>query len=293
MPLIDDLINILRLRVELYHNARVCGNWEIHEHSLGRACFHMPSQGDCLLHVPGEGDWHLAEGDVVIFPKELIHTMVPAQPLAGPQEHLPIGESQATPGTSMLCGSILFHHSGGEQLINILPPVVIVSLERARHWLAPLTELIVHESMVTNELNSPVLNRLCEILVAYTLRCYSENYPQENGLLAVYSHPKLHRAIKAIHQNPAHNWQLASLAREAVMSRTRFSQLFTEVAGMTATQYLTWWRMQVAYSELQQGHSVEQVADNVGYSSEAAFARAFKKVFNQTVGHVRNRANPG
>lgn len=288
-PLIDEVLNIIRLEVDLYHNYRVCGDWRINEHTLGATCFHMPTQGDCLLRVPDEGEWQLNEGDVVIFPKELPHLMEPSSPQEGLQQHLLIANSQDQPGTSMLCGAIAFQHAGGEQLMQLLPKVLIVRAEQAKHWLGPLTELIVAESLNGAALASPMLNRLCELLVVYALRCYAVNYQHESGIFALYAHPKLFNAVKAIHTSPAHNWQLSSLASEAAMSRTRFSELFTQVAGMTATQYLTWWRMQIAWSELLQGKHVEAVADNVGYRSEAAFARAFKKVFGTTVGVVRAR----
>lgn len=289
MSPIDDLVNLLRLNVELYHNARVCGDWKLSQESTGRTCFHMPSQGDCTLHVPNEGSWHLGEGDIALFPKEMAHTMAPTTTMSGEQQHLPIGDSQSIDGTSMLCGTIQFDHSGAEHLLSFLPRVLVVSREKASVWLNPLTALIVSESKKSHNLNNPVLNRLCEVLIAYTLRCFTENYPHQSGLFAVYTHPKLHRAINAIHKRPAQPWQLASLASEALMSRTQFSQLFTQVAGMTAIQYLTWWRMQLAYADLQKGYSVDTVAESVGYKSEAAFARAFKVVFNETVGAVRSQ----
>ncbi|BFM09453.1 AraC family transcriptional regulator [Halioxenophilus aromaticivorans] len=291
MSLIDDLVNLLRLKVEVYHNARVCGDWHLEAEATNRACFHMPSQGECRLQVPGEGEWHLHQGDVAIFPRELAHSIVPTEPLSGQQQHLPIAQSQGQPGTSLLCGVIHFHHSGGAQLVGLLPKVVVVRMAEAGQWLKPLSELIVHESLAGEELNSPVLARLCEVLVSYTLRCHIQNSSHPTGLLAVYNHPRLFKAVKAMHSRPGRDWQLASLAEQANMSRSRFAQLFSEVAGMTATQYLVWWRMQVAFAELKKGHSVEQVADAVGYASEAAFARVFKKTMGTTVGAVRAGGN--
>lgn len=287
MAVIHDLLNLVRLDVDVYHNARVCGNWLIREHTLEATCFHMPTQGGCLLRVPGEGEWHLDEGDVVIFPRELPHTMEPLEPLTGPQQHLAIAASQNQTGTSMLCGLIHFQHQGGEQLVRFLPRVLVVKAKKARQWLEPLKQLIVAESIAGVEMNSPVLNRLCELLVAYTLRCYAENYPHESGILALYAQPRLYKAVQAVHRQPANPWQLQTLAKEAGMSRTRFAELFSKTSGMTATQYLTWWRMQLAWAELQRGASVEAVADAIGYRSEAAFARAFKKQFGRTVGDVR------
>lgn len=287
VELINDVLNLIRLNVEVYHNARVCGQWRINEHSLGSTCFHMPTQGDCLLSVEGEGDWHLKQGDVVIFPKELPHTMIPSSKMQGQQQHLPIAESQEIAGTSMLCGSIDYQHNGGEQIMQFLPKVLVVEAALARQWLHPLTHLIVAESLSGGSMDSPVLNRLCELLVVYALRCFAENYSHEANIFALYSHPKLVQSVMAIHQKPAFGWLLSNLAKEAAMSRSRFSELFSQVAGMTATEYLTWWRMQIAWSELSQGHSVESVAEKVGYRSEAAFARVFKKVFGKTVGTVR------
>lgn len=285
--MIHDVLNLVRLDVEVYHNARVCGDWLIREHTLEATCFHMPTQGDCLLTVPGEGKWHLKEGDVVIFPRELPHSMEPVTSLSGPQQHLPISDSQEKAGTSMLCGSIHFRHHSGDPLIQLLPRVLVVEAEKAKQWLLPLKQLIVAESLDGVAMHSPVLNRLCELLVAYTLRCFAEMQHHNHGILALYAHPKLYRAVAAIHRQPAYHWQLASLAKEAGMSRTRFSELFRQIAGMTAVQYLGWWRMQLAWSQLQQGDSVEAVADQVGYRSEAAFSRAFKKQFGHTVGQVR------
>ena len=120
MSLFNDVLDIIRLDVQVYHNARVCGDWQIKEHSLGATCFHMPTQGGCLLTVPEEGEWHLKEGDMVIFPKELPHTMTPEYAAEGEQQHLPIKDSQHIKGTSMLCGWVNFRHAGGQYLMNFI-----------------------------------------------------------------------------------------------------------------------------------------------------------------------------
>jgi AraC-like DNA-binding protein len=125
--------------------------------------------------------------------------------------------------------------------------------------------------------------------MVYALKCYAEGFEHHGNVLALYRNTKLFRAVRAIHSYPERSWTLASLARESAMSRTRFAELFSKEAGITATQYLTWWRMQLAWAKLSSGESVESVSESVGYRSEAAFARAFKKVFGKTVGVVRAR----
>lgn len=288
MASILDLLELIRLKVRVYHNARVCGNWQINEHQIGNTCFHMPTQGDCSLHVPEHGDWTLNAGDVVIFPRELVHSLRPAQVQVGEQQHLPIAESQHVAGTSMLCGEIRFQHLGSRYLLDSLPPVLIIAGDKAKHWLTPLSDLILNESLrADGQAESPMINRLCELLVCYVLRCFAENSPQSNSIFALYSDQRLARALSAIHAKPGHPWQLAELASEAAMSRTQFANYFRETCGWTPMQYLTWWRMQLAYAALQQGRMVADVAEEVGYGSEAAFTRAFKLAFAETPGQVR------
>ncbi len=287
MTAFNDLLGLFQLDVSVYHNARICGDWRLNADATGVTCFHMPTQGDCILEVPNVGTWTLNQGDLVIFPEELEHSLCPTVKQSGEQQHLPIGQSQSLAGTSMLCGAVKSTHSSGHQLMTMLPPVLVVSGEIPKRWLAPLTELIVLESMNNNHLDSPILKRLSELLFAYALRCYATNYEHETGVLALYVHPRLAPAIKAIHEKPEYAWQIMTLAEQCAMSRTQFAKLFTEVSGYTVMQYLTWWRMQLAWSKLRGGATVEQTAEDVGYRSSAAFSRVFKAEFGETVGAVR------
>lgn len=288
MTAFNDLLGLFQLNVSVYHNARICGEWRLHAHDSGATCFHMPTQGRCILEVPGHGKWQLNEGDLVIFPKEIAHSMYAVAGQEGEQQHLPIAESQGIEGTSMLCGAVTSLHRSSQHIMSMLPAVLVVAGEKAKRWLIPLTELIVLESMNNNNMDSPILKRLSELLFAYALRCYAENYQHSGGVLALYTHPRLALAIQAIHGAPQKPWQIASLANECAMSRTQFAKLFSAVSGYTVMQYLTWWRMQLAWSKLSQGATVEQTAEDVGYRSTAAFSRAFKAEFDTTVGAVRS-----
>jgi AraC-like DNA-binding protein len=288
MTAFNDLLGLFQLDVSVYHNARICGDWNLSAGATGATCFHMPTQGDCILDVPTIGTWHLNEGDLVIFPYELEHTMRPVEKLQGEQQHLPIGESQSLNGTSMLCGVVKSMHRSGHHLMSVLPAVLVVSGDIPKRWLTPLTELILLESLNNDHLDSPILKRLSELLFAYSLQCYAANYEHKIGVLALYSHPRLAPAIQSIHKSPELAWQIASLAEQCAMSRTQFAKLFTKTSGYTVIQYLTWWRMQLAWSKLRGGATVEQTAEDAGYRSIAAFSRAFKTAFGETVGSVRN-----
>ncbi|MFT6016542.1 MAG: AraC-like DNA-binding protein, partial [Candidatus Azotimanducaceae bacterium] len=276
-----------RLRVAIYHNARVCGQWKIGPHSDGSTCFHMVTQGDCRLTVPSEGEWILQEGDLVIFPREVSHTMVPLADFEGPQEHLLIADAQDRPGTSMLCGEVKFQHQSSQALLNALPTVFVIERNAATTWLDHLYQLIVAESLIIREASSAILDRLCELLVAYALRHFVEHEERNIGLLALFADKRIGKALEAIHKDPSAQWGLVSLAEHAGMSRTQFANTFKALSTWTPMQYLAWWRMQLAWRYLRAGESVAGVADKVGYLSEAAFSRSFRKHFDQSAGAVR------
>ncbi|MGI9275516.1 MAG: AraC family transcriptional regulator [Endozoicomonas sp.] len=281
------LIQLFRLEVEVYHNARICGDWAIQEHEPGMTCFHIVTEGRCYLDVPGYLSMTLSQGDLVIFPRELPHTMKQADGLSGKQQHLPFSESAGKKGTGMLCGRATFEHCGHRFLLDALPAVFIVKAAQSQHWLNALLLLIGSESHSPSMASTAVLNRLSEMLFVFALRQYLRDNPQESGLLGLYLHPRLRHAIQAIHTQPKKKWSLTELAGTCALSRTAFANTFKQVSGQTAMQYITWWRMQLAWSLLVLGDSVATVADQVGYQSEAAFARAFQRQFGQGAGAVR------
>jgi len=294
MSPITDLLELIRLDVNVYHNARVCGEWKLNELELGQTCFHMATQNNCHMIVPEHGEWQLNEGDLVLFPKELAHSLTPTTPQYGLQQHIHIAHSQSIQGTSLLCGKIQFQHQGYSHLLDALPPVLILSGEKAKAWLKPLTNLLVQESLRPESSNqSPILNRLCELLISYALRCFVENQKNTTNVLSLYSDKNIVKAIHAIHHNPTKKWHLTDLANISAMSRTKFANHFKQISGWTPMKYLTWWRMQLAYSYLQKGHTISNVAESVGYASDVALIRAFKNEFKISPGKVRKKlSNP-
>jgi AraC-like DNA-binding protein len=125
-----------------------------------------------------------------------------------------------------------------------------------------------------------VLGRLSELMFVDVIRRYLETLPADRlDWLAGLRDPYIGRALAEIHRNPAADWSLESLARRVAMSRSAFAEHFTRFVGTPPMQYLTNWRMQVAAGQLlSTTDSVTAVANSVGYDSEAAFSRAFKKV---------------
>jgi AraC-like DNA-binding protein len=286
--MLDCVLRQFRLRSEVYHNARVCGDWVLNEGHPGQTCFHLPTEGACRLLMPGHEPVVLETGDLVIFPRELPHTLLPLHPGEGPQQHLPYQDSSAS-GTALLCGRILFQHRGFDHILDALPEVFYIPRSQSQSWLEPMLALMLDESYRTRNSSSIVLDRGSELLFILALRHYVEAHPEQVGVLALYSTPRLAAAIEVIHHQPEQKWTLASLARQAGMSRTAFANRFRDVSGWTPMQYLTWWRMQLAWTILQQGTQVAEVAGQVGYQSESAFSRAFQAAFGTSAGRVRQQ----
>ena len=167
MQALSDVLAMLNMQVEVYHNAKVCGQWTIREHSLGTTCFHIVTQGRCSLSVPGHLECELNAGDLLIFPSELAHSMAAIGEDSSAQAHLPYASAEHRSGTGMLCGKVTFQHPAARQILQALPAVLLIEKAQTDAWLAPLLELISIESYQQSSPSVVLLDRLCES-VSYT-----------------------------------------------------------------------------------------------------------------------------
>jgi AraC-like DNA-binding protein len=156
---------------------------------------------------------------------------------------------------------------------------VIHVSDRAGGALAAFVQFAIAESREPRIGGECVLGRLSELMFVDVVRRYLETLPADRtDWLAGLRDPFVGRALTAMHRSPARGWTLLSLAREVGFSRSSLAQRFTQYVGQPPMQYLTNWRMQLAANHLLSGvDSVAMVADRVGYESEAAFSRAFKR----------------
>jgi AraC-like DNA-binding protein len=133
-----------------------------------------------------------------------------------------------------------------------------------------------------------IITRLADVLVIQAIRGWIAADPAaQTGWLGALRDPHLGQALALIHRDPAREWTVAALAAELAMSRSAFAARFSELVGVPAMQYVTDWRMQLARNRLRDGASVAEVAGELGYRSEAAFSRAFKRVMGMSPGAAR------
>jgi AraC-like DNA-binding protein len=257
--------------------------------------FHYVVAGRLLLQVARESSIELKSGAIVLLPRNDEHMLASETglpPVSG--DHL----IQADPDgglariryggggerTHIVCG---FVGTDARQhpLIDALPPMLTLDLngKPACEWVASSFRYAAGE-LATRAGSAIALAKLSELLFVEAVRHYVETLPaNRRGWLAGLRDPVVGRALTLLHAELARAWTTEDLAREVFMSRSAFADRFTALIGIPPMKYLTTWRMQVAAQRLRESHrSVAQIAADVGYESEAAFARAFKREFSMS-----------
>jgi AraC-like DNA-binding protein len=179
-------------------------------------------------------------------------------------------------------------------LLTALPPVIhlTAAANAATGWLGTLLRMAIRESRGNRPGSENILARLSELMFVETIREYLDTLPPaETGWLAGLRDPVVGRALAALHAAPRDAWTVEGLARLAGLSRSVLAERFTAMVGQPPMQYLAMWRMQRAARLLADGGQVAAVAAAVGYESEAAFSRAFKKLVGHSPGSWRERAS--
>lgn len=250
--------------------------------------YHILIQGRCYGGVVGEEQVELLPGDVIVFPHGDPHVMSSGRGVRiGPDVHssaparyphtVLLGD-QGPRVTSFLCGFLGCDRRPFNPLLAALPRRLHMR-GMSSAWFGAFTRQLTEESRVGRPGADTVLTRLAELMFIEVLRRYLEELPPgQTGWLAGLRDEVVGRVLTLLHGRPGHDWTLPELAREAASSRSVVAKRFGELVGQPPMQYLTQWRMQVAATLLaQSGAKVAAVGEQVGYESEAAFSRAFKK----------------
>ena len=270
--------------------------------------YHLLARGTCWGHVIGEEPMLLREGDLIVFPQGDAHVLSSAPGMraapdmsafARPSTPLPIMYELGGGGPErarVVCGFLGCDERPYNPLLTALPKVIHLSATASHAtsgWLGTLLNIAVKESGSSRAGGENVLARLSELLFVEAIRRYIETLPPaETGWLAGLRNPIVGQALAALHVEPREAWTVDRLARLVGLSRSVFAERFTEMVGQPPMQYLALWRMQLASRLLVEGGHVAAVAGAVGYESEAAFSRAFKKLVGQAPATWRRAAAP-
>lgn len=300
MDPLSDVLRVVRLDGAFFYAVEAAEPWSVEavaakdlsprilpaaEHLIS---YHILIQGRCYGGVVGEEQVELLPGDVIVFPHGDPHVMSSGRGVRiGPDVHSSVparyphtvllGE-QGPRVTSFLCGFLGCDRRPFNPLLAALPRRLHMR-GMSSAWFGAFTRQLTEESRVGRPGADTVLTRLAELMFIEVLRRYLEELPPgQTGWLAGLRDEVVGRVLTLLHARPGHAWTLPELAREAASSRSVVAKRFGELVGQPPMQYLTQWRMQVAATRLaQSGAKVAAIGEEVGYESEAAFSRAFKK----------------
>jgi AraC-like DNA-binding protein len=303
MDALSDVLRAVRLNGAIFFDVHASDPWAAETPAgnqiVGRMfpaaehliCYHAITQGTCWAAVADQPPLLLRAGDVVVIPHGHAHVLSSAPGLRGTQDvsryrapselELPVSISMGA-GTAesagFVCGFLGCDARPYNPLLSSLPHVFKVS-DQVDGPLGSYVQIALTESKRPRIGSESVLGRLSELMFVDVIRRYLETLPADRlDWLAGLRDPYIGRALAEIHRDPARHWTLESLARQVAMSRSAFAEHFSRFVGTPPMQYLTNWRMQIAANQLlSTTDSVNAVANRVGYDSEAAFSRAFKK----------------
>lgn len=300
MDPLSDLLRVVRLDGAYFYAIEAAEPWRVEtmaareltprimpssEHLIS---YHILTEGGCFGGLVGEEQVELTAGDVIVFPHGDPHVMSSGRGgraglniLTSAPARYPFKLHLGDPGprvSSFVCGFLGCDRRPFNPLLEALPRRMHMR-GMSNAWLGNFIPQLSEESRLGRAGAGSVLTRLAELMFIEVLRRYLDDLPPgQTGWLAGLRDEVVSRVLTLIHARPAHPWTLAELAREAASSRTSLTKRFGLLMGQPPMQYLAQWRMQVAASLLMQsGAKVAAIGLEVGYDSEAAFSRAFKK----------------
>jgi AraC-like DNA-binding protein len=316
MDPLSDLLRVVRLDGAFFYAVEAAEPWSVEtvaaeeltprimpsaEHLVS---YHILTEGRCYGGLLGEEQVELVSGDVIVFPHgdphvlssgrgvrigPDVHTSAPAR-----YPHTVVLGDHGPRATSFVCGFLGCDRRPFNPLLAALPRRMHMR-GMSNVWFGGYTRQLTEESRLGRAGADCVLTRLAELMFIEVLRRYLDDLPPgQTGWLAGLRDEMVGRVLTVLHARPGHPWTLAELAREAASSRSSLAKRFVELVGQPPMQYLTQWRMQVAANLLaQSGAKVATIGGEVGYDSEAAFSRAFKKATGLAPGAWREVRRPG
>lgn len=317
MDVLSDVLSAVRLQGALFFNAEFTAPWclsssgaegiapYLPSKNVHLIMFHFLTEGRAYASLPGGERVQLEAGDIVILPhgeRHLIGNGLPQRPVDSMKTFAKnVAEGLKTVHfggggevTRFVCGYMACDPQLCEMMMLGLPHIfkVAVATDESGRWIENSIRFSVGESAGTGAGSSLVVGKLSEVLFVETLRRYIATIPAEQtGWFAGLRDPSLARALAELHREPAKDWTVEALSRRVGLSRTRLVERFRHYLKTSPIAYLTSWRMRLSAEALRSTQkTVAEVAYEVGYLSEAAFNRAFKRAFNTPPAQFRLQA---
>ncbi len=262
MTPLDSLLHHFSLHAGVFYTGNICGRHDFEQDPM-RGHLHVIRHGVVELIGSKREKFEITEPTLVFLPR--------------PDDHRLMADNQA--GAEVVCGTVFFDGGGANPITDSLPDCVLIKLSETR-GIEKLLDLMVEEAFNSEDGQQAALDRLCEILIIRLLRHCIAHGVASSGTLAGLADVRIAKVIQAMHDEPSRAWTLEDMAETAGMSRARFAAHFKALTGTTPANYLASWRLMLAQKLMKKGLALKRIAEEVGYGSSSALARAFAREFN-------------
>jgi AraC-like DNA-binding protein len=320
MDVLSEVLKVVKLQGAIFYNGEFSAPWSLCSPASRAVAPHFaPGAGHVIIYhllTDGRASARLLDGervaldagDLVIFPHgdpHIIENGAPTKTVDMAKELARLvvqGLKLSRFGgggevTRFICGFMACDPQLSQVFLSGLPPVFKVNIRDnpSGRWLENSIRFSVNEANDSRAGGEAVLTRLSEVLFVETLRAYIAHLPPgQTGWLAGARDPEVGKTLALMHRDPAHSWTIATLAKEAGVSRSVLAERFRRYLNEAPMAYLTRWRLQLGAQMLAStSYSVAQIASEVGYESEAAFNRAFKREFTVPPARFRSHSRSG
>jgi AraC-like DNA-binding protein len=309
MDPLSEVLRLIRLDGAYFYKVEASDPWSVESPPADRLSprilplaehlisYHFLTAGRCFGGLQGEEQVEMEAGDILVFPHGDAYVMSSARGLRSStgEYHVPDRFPQVVKlgrdlprRTEFVCGFLGCDRHPFNPLLTGLPRQMHLKT-MSPGWHSTFTTLVVEESREGRAGSASVLSRLAEVMFIEVIRRHAASLGGGGtGWLAALSDGVVGQTLSLLHDRPGHPWTLATLARESASSRSKLSERFVRLVGQPPMQYLAHWRMQVAASRLASGNEkISAIGRDVGYDSEAAFNRAFRRITGRTPGAWR------
>ena len=311
---LSDVLRAVRLRGAVFFHINGSSQWAAEAPSAKELApllmpgvehvmeYHAVAQGSCWAGIPGGPSVQLFAGDVVMFPHGDAHVVSSSPGMRGNPDMSWLSSAKSDPlplqigfenqlpvypapvdcnvDTTFVCGFLGCDLQPFNPLIDALPRMLHLRASEDGAWLANFTQQAAAESRARRPGGEAMLARMSEMMFVDAVRRYADQLPaQSEGWLAGLRDRFVGRTLALLHERPAQRWTIDELGRCVGLSRSALHERFVQMIGVPPMQYLAQWRMQAAGRLLLETRApIAAIALDVGYDSEAAFARAFKRL---------------
>lgn len=298
------VLNTLQFKGIVYCYSQFTTPWAVRMHHKDYAHFHFFERGEGYVELEATGkEVAVASGDLVILPHGGAHVLrdnpktkaVNVDGLLQCRTDHILRHGGGGAETNTVCGAFAFENDVGNPILPLLPHLIHVPHHKIENgWLESTLGLLAHEAQYPREGSGSIIGHLTGIIFIQAVREWIENQAQgQGGWLGALRDKQIGAALSLMHQKPGEPWTIAKLASEVGMSRSPFASRFASLVGEPPLAYLTRWRMNLAAAYLRDDQiSIREIAERVGYESQASFTTAFKRSFSLSPREYKQKNKP-